>query len=653
MNSIYLLVKVGDQIGRLRTQEEDRTRRIDEGNGFGHQNPPQSDIPDRFFGASETLTNNTRLATAAKSMVMKTAVSKHIYNGICSLVKWTERFQSFDMDFQQALEEGIAVNWWNHCQPTCDLISLLNRKNGDCLLDSVLQATMSVCDEDGQLRRTLTNFLSKYEPYFKQVWLQHETEVASNLGEFSYELSTEALDDEWSSLMNAAKIERHHLGQIHVFALAQIFHRPIIVLSPKFVKDKFDNEIFSLNDMGGIYLPLMWSAKLCSREPIFLGYVRNHFSALIPRTFSKTPRQQKHQQHQETYALSVSEKEDTFYIPLYDANKNILPLPFASFYLQSSSPNFSTSVTGKVASLSDELRASSSIQKKVDSTSEILYLLKMRLETVPASTPENFDEGKDHLTSQLLLVRFHNRLLSNSSQQIEQYMRNGTAEQRRYQNRVIAFKNGQSEYQAIIGPQNQIQRTSNDYEHKRRSRNDNDISEDEENKDNNGSPLPHIPSKVRIGPSKIPLQVQSSNISSKDPQSYPTFQNSGGKLPELEAPNEIPEYPPRLPLNLHTNDQYCREYISPDGRQIGRIPNAISKLLASTGNDVSIRHNVYPLVPPVPYRPPTPIPRNPWCESNNGIHLTMPFPNAFTNVIENTNDVKAVNSYKVEYPRNC
>ncbi|VUZ45977.1 unnamed protein product, partial [Hymenolepis diminuta] len=206
----------------------------------------------------------------------------------------------------------------------------------------------------------------------------------------------------------------------------------------------------------------------------------NHFSALIPRTFPKSPRQQNHQQHQETYPLSASEKEDTFYIPLYDANKSILPLPFASFYLKSSSPNFSTPVIGKAASLSDELRASSGIQKKVDSTSAILYLLKVRLETVPASIPENFDEAKDHLTSQLLLVRFHNRLLSNSSLQIEQYVKNSIAEHRKSQKRVIVFKNGQPEYQTFIGSQNPIQRASNDYERERRGRgrNDNDISED-------------------------------------------------------------------------------------------------------------------------------------------------------------------------------
>lgn len=158
---------------------------------------------------------------------------------------------------------------------------------------------------------------------------------------------------------------------------------------------------------------------------------------------------------------------------------------------------------------------------------------------------------------------------------------------------------------------------------------------------------------MRIGPSKIPLQVQSFNISPKDPQSYPTFQNSRGKLPELGTPNEIPEYPPQLPVILHTNDPYCHDYVSPDGRQIGRVPNAISKLLSSTGNDVSIRHNVYPSLPSVHYRPPVPVPRNPWCESNNGIHLTMPFPNTFTNVTEITNDVKVVNSDKVEYPRSC
>ena len=58
------------------------------------------------------------------------------------------------------LEEASAINWLpGIIQQVRHLYALWNRSAGDCLLDSVLQATWGVFDQDNSLRTAMSESL--------------------------------------------------------------------------------------------------------------------------------------------------------------------------------------------------------------------------------------------------------------------------------------------------------------------------------------------------------------------------------------------------------------------------------------------------------------------------------------------------------------
>lgn len=105
------------------------------------------------------------------------------------------------------------------------------------------------------------------------------------------------------------------LEQTHIFVLAHILRRPIIVYGVKYYKSfrgetlgytRFQGKPLSLvfwnflvyyfkahcshilkiplwfsSLFPGVYLPLLWEQSFCWKSPIALGYTRGHFSALV------------------------------------------------------------------------------------------------------------------------------------------------------------------------------------------------------------------------------------------------------------------------------------------------------------------------------------------------------------------------------------
>lgn len=100
------------------------------------------------------------------------------------------------------------------------------------------------------------------------------------------------------------------LEQTHIFVLAHILRRPIIVYGVKFYKSfrgetlgytRFQGEPLRRGPCSreerravaattanrfdslfpGVYLPLLWEQSFCWKSPIALGYTRGHFSALV------------------------------------------------------------------------------------------------------------------------------------------------------------------------------------------------------------------------------------------------------------------------------------------------------------------------------------------------------------------------------------
>ncbi|CAH1122135.1 unnamed protein product [Ceutorhynchus assimilis] len=194
-----------------------------------------------------------------------------------------------DKDAQEELEAGdVAVINWAHGAGVCRLHALWNRSAGDCLLDSVMQATWGVFDRENTLRRALAETLVQAGQAFYIRWKEYESSHASFL---QYSLEDAQWQEDWSSLVTSASRPGSSLEQLHIFALAHVLRRPILVYGVKVVKS-FRGEALCPARFEGVYLPLLWDHSFCSRCPIALGFTRGHFTALVPiePSFNTQPR---------------------------------------------------------------------------------------------------------------------------------------------------------------------------------------------------------------------------------------------------------------------------------------------------------------------------------------------------------------------------
>ena len=103
------------------------------------------------------------------------------------------------------------------------------------------------------------------------------------------------------------------LETIHVYALANLLCRPIIVLSESMLKDAEGHPIAPI-PFGGIYLPLEKDVTQCYKYPLILAYESSHFSALVPADGDNMFSGEK---------LSSS-------IPLQEKNLSFLPIKFST-----------------------------------------------------------------------------------------------------------------------------------------------------------------------------------------------------------------------------------------------------------------------------------------------------------------------------------
>lgn len=186
-----------------------------------------------------------------------------------------------DRDAQRELEEeSDIINWSEEIRVRLGsrLHALWNRSAGDCLLDSVLQATWGVFDRDNTLRRAMADSLHEAGHMFYGRWREWEMQQALEL---DFTLDEAQLAEDWAGLLNLASQPGASLEQLHVFCLAHVLRRPIVVYGVKYVKS-WRGENLGYARFEGVYLPLLWEPSFCSRSPIALGYTRGHFCALVP-----------------------------------------------------------------------------------------------------------------------------------------------------------------------------------------------------------------------------------------------------------------------------------------------------------------------------------------------------------------------------------
>ena len=71
------------------------------------------------------------------------------------------------------------------------------------------------------------------------------------------------------------------LEDIHVFVLAHVLRRPIIIIADEFLYG-FGGEAIAPIPFGGIYLPLECDPSTCHKSPLVLAFDSAHFSPLVP-----------------------------------------------------------------------------------------------------------------------------------------------------------------------------------------------------------------------------------------------------------------------------------------------------------------------------------------------------------------------------------
>jgi len=76
-----------------------------------------------------------------------------------------------------------------------------------------------------------------------------------------------------------------YLEEIHVFTLANVLRRPIIVLGEPFTRGR-EGDSIEQNNFVGIYLPLLWSPDKCYTMPVVIVFIVNHFLPLLGRAKS-------------------------------------------------------------------------------------------------------------------------------------------------------------------------------------------------------------------------------------------------------------------------------------------------------------------------------------------------------------------------------
>jgi len=227
-----------------------------------------------------------------------------------------------DDNAQKELEddEEHAINWSTEITEALGsrLYALWNRTAGDCLLDSVLQASWGIMDRDNTLRRALYDSLSEAALTFYERWKETEAMQAELL---HFSLDEGQWEQDWAIILSIANQPGSSLEQIHIFALAHILRRPIIVYGIKYVKS-YQGDNIGLARFQGVYLPLLWESTFCWRTPLALGYTRGHFTALVPMEVDLCA-------HLGARAnIDTNEDAPTVYLPLMDYEGKVLPIHF-------------------------------------------------------------------------------------------------------------------------------------------------------------------------------------------------------------------------------------------------------------------------------------------------------------------------------------
>lgn len=250
---------------------------------------------------------------------------------------YSEDFRNFierdliEQSTMVALEQAGRLNWWSTICTSCKkLLPLATTGDGNCLLHAASLGMWGFHDRDLVLRKSLYAMMKSgaEREALKRRWRWQQTQQNKESGLVYTE---EEWEREWNELLKLASSEpRTHISktgntsggvdnsedpvyesleEFHVFVLAHVLRRPIVVVADTMLRDS-GGEAFAPIPFGGLYIPLEVPPNRCHCSPLVLAYDQAHFSALVSM-------EQRDQQREQAV------------IPLTDSEHKLLSLHFA------------------------------------------------------------------------------------------------------------------------------------------------------------------------------------------------------------------------------------------------------------------------------------------------------------------------------------
>lgn len=223
-----------------------------------------------------------------------------------------------EIDFQllKSMKKANVINWWNdyygNMISTVELLPTYIKGDGNCLLHATSVAMYGHEDKDLSLRQKLYEFItSEYQEKLRSAWKSQQEiwHAAANLV-----LSDEEWTAEWRDVIESSSARPvgtetyQSLEEIHIFALANLIRKTIIVFADKTMYSHVDGGKLSPINFGGIYTPTFFPYENCDCKPILLIYNKSHFSTLFCNSDLMT--------------------NEANMLPLTDIDQKILPIQF-------------------------------------------------------------------------------------------------------------------------------------------------------------------------------------------------------------------------------------------------------------------------------------------------------------------------------------
>ena len=206
---------------------------------------------------------------------------------IPSLRQYPKEFRDYvfrrlvDQRLKEDLEIENVINW---CKDASTFIPLSTTGDGNCLLHAASLGMWGFQDRKFLLRRALRSALQNSKGNSLHArwvhWRQNEMKA------FGFNLDKEEWIREWDNVIDNVSMETkggvlQGLDQFHVFTLANVLRRPIIVYSLPKIRSATEGITLQKLTFHGIYLPLLWDPRECKRIPLPIAFNGGHFVSLV------------------------------------------------------------------------------------------------------------------------------------------------------------------------------------------------------------------------------------------------------------------------------------------------------------------------------------------------------------------------------------